>query len=80
MSRRQPRHRFWVELALAATAMILMAVTLISREWIELLTGWDPDGGDGTLEWAIVVILALTAVISSVAARVEWRRAPLVAA
>jgi len=69
------RRLFRAELGIATAALILMVVTLVSREWIELLTGWDPDGGDGTLGWAIVVALALTTLASSVAAHVEWHRA-----
>ena len=70
-----PRKRFWIEAALSSAAAILFVVTLVSREWIELLTGWDPDHGDGSLEWAIVVGLAFGALIAGAAARVEWKRA-----
>jgi hypothetical protein len=60
------RRRFWVEAGLSAATAVLAVVTLISREWIELLTGWDPDHGNGSLEWAVV---ALT---SGVVARAEF--------
>ena len=43
-----------------------------------ILFGVDPDGGDGSLEWALVVGTGLVAVTCLGWARVEWRRAHLV--
>jgi hypothetical protein len=68
------RTRFWLQSGFSAAALILAVVTLISREWIELLTGWDPDGGNGALEWAIVVALSAAALCFGLAAHREWRR------
>jgi hypothetical protein len=68
------RARFWVEAVLAGLTAFLTVLTLISREWIELLFGVDPDGGLGSLEVAIVVGLALASVTFSLLARTEWRR------
>ena len=72
---RTVRVRFWVEATLALLAAGLFVLTLISREWIELLSGADPDGGDGSLEWAIVAVLVVATVVFAWLARVEWRRA-----
>jgi hypothetical protein len=63
-----------VETGVAIAAAALAVLTLISREWIEFLTGWDPDGGNGALEWGIVVVLAVIAVGLSLRARADWRK------
>ena len=54
---RNLRIRFWVEVALAVVAGGLGVLTLVTREWIELLFDVDPDKGSGALEWAIVIAL-----------------------
>jgi hypothetical protein len=68
------RVRFWVEVGMTSITTILLIMTLISREWIEALFGVDPDGGDGSLEWAIVGVLAAVSLVFSLMARDEWRR------
>jgi hypothetical protein len=65
--------RILVELTLAIVAAVLAVVTAINAEWIEWLTGLDPDGGSGALEWCIVVVLALGAVVAGVLARRDLR-------
>ena len=69
------RMRFWVEAGLAVSTAVLTVVTLISQEWIESLFEVDPDGGSGALEWSIVSVLAVVALLSGVVAHAEWRHA-----
>jgi hypothetical protein len=70
----QFRTRFCIEAALASACGMLAVLTVFWRDWIEALTRFDPDAGNGSLEWAFVVGLALACVVFSVLARREWRR------
>lgn len=66
--------RFWVEVALSALSGLALVLTLVWEEWIEAVFGVEPDGGDGSAEWLVFLVLAVLAVGSGVLARVEWRR------
>jgi hypothetical protein len=68
------RARFWFEAVLAVLAIGLFLLTLVSRNWIELVFGFEPDQSSGALEWVIVGGLFVLAVAFSAAARAEWRR------
>jgi hypothetical protein len=71
---RRHRARYWVEIGLCVTCGLLLLLTLVMREWIELFFGVDPDGGGGALEWLIVACLALLTLVFSALARRERRR------
>ena len=71
---RTARIRFRIEVALAVLTAALALLTLISREWIELLFGVDPDNGSGALEWAIAIALALASVALALVARWDSKR------
>jgi hypothetical protein len=68
------RRRFWVEVALAAVSTLFLVVTLVWRDWIEIVFRVDPDQGSGWLEWVIVTVALSLAVTFSIGARREWRR------
>lgn len=70
------RARFWVEVALASSCGILAVVTVVWRDWIEALTGFDPDHQSGSFEWLIVVALLGACALVGAAAHSEGRRAP----
>lgn len=71
---RRVRLRFWLETVLAATGIVLIALTLAVPDWIESLTGQDPDRRSGAAEWAVVVAVGTITATSALAARLEWRR------
>jgi hypothetical protein len=67
------RGRFWLEVALAGVAAILFVLTLVWHDWIEAF-GIEPDGGNGSLEWVVVALFAVAALVCAALARSEWRR------
>jgi hypothetical protein len=76
--RRNLPARFWFEAITGAVGLVLFVLTLFSREWIEALTGWDPDGGNGSLEIALAFALLAISAVSMLAARRVYRRAATV--
>jgi hypothetical protein len=72
--RRNLPTRFWFEAMLAVIGLTLFVVTLFTREWFELLTGLDPDGGSGSLEIALALVPLAVAVVSLRAARRDYRQ------
>ena len=77
--RRHLPARFWIETVAAVAGFALLVLTLISHEWFEELTGYEPDGGNGTFEIALPLVLLAIAATSSIAARRVYRRTPLTA-
>lgn len=71
---RSLRFRFWVEAALALASVGLLLLTVLWRDWIEALTGLDPDQHSGALEWLVVVVMVAAALTFTQLARLEWRK------
>ena len=67
------RWRFWVETILGSASALLAILTTFWHDWIESVFRVDPDHGNGGLEWAIVAVLAICAVVLFALARFEWR-------
>jgi H+/Cl- antiporter ClcA len=65
--------RVRVESAVAAVAGALALLTLFWRDWIESLTGWDPDHHNGSAEWLIVFVLLAVALAMGAASWRHWR-------
>jgi predicted naringenin-chalcone synthase len=69
------RKRCHVETSLAILAACLGVLTVSWPDWIEALTGLDPDAHNGCAEWLIVAGLGLVAAVCAVLARREYLRA-----
>ena len=48
-------------------------VTVFWHDWIEALTGWDPDHHNGSAEWLIVAVLLAVAVAMGTVSRRHWK-------
>ena len=67
------RVRVVAETAIASFAGALGVLTIFWHDWIEALTGWDPDHHNGSAEWLIVAGLLVVAVAVGTLARRHWR-------
>ena len=68
------RIRLRIEVVLAVISAALCILTLVIPQWIEELTGLEPDAGSGALEWIIAGVFLVAAVVSAVLARRDYRR------
>lgn len=73
------RTRAGIETAIAMFAGLLGIVTVFWHDWIEAVTGWDPDHHNGSAEWLIVVALLTAAAGIGLLARHHWRALAAVA-
>jgi hypothetical protein len=74
MSNGRLRRRFYVESMLAVATCALALMTIFWHDWIEAISGVDPDHHNGSLEWLIVAGLAAVSLMLTATASVEWRR------
>ena len=70
---RTSKTRFGVETAVALCAGGLGILTAVWHDWIEALTGWDPDHHNGSAEWLIVAGLLVIALVVGAFARRDWK-------
>jgi hypothetical protein len=67
------RKRMWIETGLSAASAVFALLTIVWKDWIELIFRIDPDNGSGAAEWGIALAALALAVVFAVAARIEWR-------
>jgi hypothetical protein len=72
------RTRFWLESAIGSVTGAMAVVTLLWHDWIEAVFRIDPDRGNGSAEWLVVMVFAALTVLFAFSARHEWRRAQVV--
>jgi hypothetical protein len=69
------RVRFWVEAVMATLSTILLIVTAMVPNWLESISQFDPDKGNGAFELAFVAVSLLLTVTLWVTSKLEWQRA-----
>jgi DMSO/TMAO reductase YedYZ heme-binding membrane subunit len=65
--------RFWLESVLGSITGVVAIITLFWHDWIETIFGVDPDRGNGSAEWLVILILLAVTLILAIGARLEWR-------
>jgi len=55
--------RMWIEAILGMVSVIALAMTVNMPNWIERIFGFEPDGGDGSAEWGLVLFLAVATLV-----------------
>jgi hypothetical protein len=50
---------------LASFCLVALVITAVWPDWIEELTGLEPDNGNGTVEWLFLAVLAVLFLVFS---------------
>ncbi len=75
--RRRVGFLFWAESFFAFLSAFLVVLTAVWHDWVEGIFGFDPDRHNGSFEWELAAVCCVVAVVCSILARRNWRRAPL---
>jgi hypothetical protein len=67
------RLRLIIEVSAAVVSMGAFILTLIRRDWIEVLSGVNPDHHSGAIEGLILGVFLTVGVIAATLAGAEWR-------
>ena len=73
-SKRKLQRHLWLKTFIGAGTGVLSVVTPIWPDWIEAISGWDPDQHDGSAEWLIVTALLLVTVTMLAMVAREWQQ------
>lgn len=66
---------FWAQSVMASVTGFLTILTLVWRDWIEGVFGFDPDHNSGSFEWKLVAVGTVLTVIFAALAGRTWRSA-----
>jgi hypothetical protein len=73
-TKRPGRLRISIEVVLFLASAVLFVATLVEPEWIEMLTGLEPDEGSGSLELAIAAATGVAAIVFGAMSGYDLRR------
>ena len=65
--------RFYFEVLLGSAGLLLFVLTLVWKDWIEIVLHVDPDEGNGAAEFLVCAVLLALAAVCWWLARTEWR-------
>jgi hypothetical protein len=65
--------RFYLETVLGSVGLLLFVLTLVWKDWIEIVFRIDPDEGTGAAEFLVAFVLLAVAAGCWWLARTEWR-------
>ncbi len=77
-ARKRPGRIFWAESMLTGLTAVLSVLTMTWPDWIEAVTGFDPDHHGGSFEWELTLALGVLALSFAALARRSWQRTPIV--
>jgi hypothetical protein len=72
--KRKLRLVFWMEGLAAIAAGLSLVLTLLWRDWIEIIFHIDPDNSSGFVEWSIVLLSLTATIFFGFLANREWHR------
>jgi hypothetical protein len=65
--------RFYLEVVLGSVGLLLFGLTLVWKDWIEIVFRVDPDAGNGAAEYFVCFVLLAVAAAGWWLATTEWR-------